>query len=323
MVENNTHKPEQGAPAKKMDQAEIEIYRQAKTIERVITIQQLKRRQRLKDIVRKFGIYALLALGAVSMVGPFLWMVTTSLKEAGDVYSYQKEWWREWIPTTFVWQNYVKAWQVVPFARFYLNSIFVTLLITLGQVSTSALAAYAFARLRFPGRDRLFFGYLATMMVPGAVTMIPVFILLEKFGWIDTYKAMILPAVFTAYGTFMLRQFFLTLPRDLEDAAKIDGCSYFGIFWRIILPLSKPALATLTTFTFMGSWMSFMWPLIVMNTHGKFTLPIGLAYFQNLHTTDWTLLMAGSVMMILPILIVFTFNQRFFVEGIKLTGIKG
>ncbi len=153
--------------------------------------------------------------------------------------------------------------------------------------------------------------------------MIPVFILLRQFGWIDTYKALILPGIFTAYGTFMLRQFFLTLPKELEDAAKIDGCSYLGIFWRIILPLSKPALATLTTFTFMGAWMNFMWPLIVINTEHKFTLPIGLAYFKSLHSTDWTLLMAASVMMILPILLVFIFNQRFFVEGIKLTGIKG
>jgi len=138
-----------------------------------------------------------------------------------------------------------------------------------------------------------------------------------------TGLTVILPGIFTAYGTFMLRQFFLTLPKDLEDAAKIDGCSYFGIFWRILLPLSKPALATLTTFTFMGSWMNFMWPLIVLNSHEKFTLPVGLAYFQSLHHTDWTLLMAGSVMMILPILLLFVFNQRYFVEGIKLSGIKG
>ncbi len=286
-------------------------------------LSQMNRRKAFRDFFRRFGIYILLLIGAFTMVGPFLWMISTSLKAPGAVFSYQKEWWQEWLPTSFVWQNYIKAWHVVPFARFYINSIVVSILITAGQVATSAMAAYAFARLQFKGRDKVFFAYLATMMVPSAVTMIPVFILLEKFGWVDTYKAMVLPAIFTAYGTFMLRQFFLTLPRDLEDAAKIDGCSYFGIFWRIILPLSKPALATLTTFTFMGSWMSFMWPLIVMNTHEKFTLPIGLAYFQSLHGTDWTLLMAGSVMMILPILLVFIFNQRFFVEGIKLAGIKG
>ncbi|MCB9799322.1 MAG: carbohydrate ABC transporter permease [Candidatus Omnitrophica bacterium] len=277
----------------------------------------------LLQFSKKAGVFLFLMIGALTMIGPFMWMITTSLKEAGAVFSYQKEWWTEWLPFTFKWSNYAKAWHVVPFAKFYLNSIFVSLMITVGQVGTSAMAAYAFARLNFPGRDKLFFAYLATMMVPGAVTMIPVFILLRHFGWIDTYKAMILPAMFTAYGTFMLRQFFLTLPRDLENAAKIDGCSHVGIFWRIILPLSKPALATLTTFTFMGSWMSFMWPLIVMNTQEKFTLPIGLAYFQSLHGTDWTLLMAGSVMMILPILLVFIFNQRFFVEGIKLSGIKG
>lgn len=257
------------------------------------------------------------------MLAPFLWMISTSLKNPGEVFSYQKAWWVDWAPTSFVWENYVKAWKVVPFARFYLNSIFVVLMTTLGQVATSALSAYAFARLRFPGRDQIFFGYLATMMIPGAVTMIPVFILLRSLDWIDSYKAVILPAIFTAYGTFMLRQFFLTLPKDLEDAAKIDGCGYFGIFWKILLPLSKPALATLTTFTFMGSWMNFMWPLIVLNSHEKFTLPVGLAYFQSLHHTDWTLLMAGSVMMILPILIVFIAGQRYFVEGIKLTGIKG
>ncbi|MBP9865459.1 MAG: carbohydrate ABC transporter permease [Candidatus Omnitrophica bacterium] len=274
-------------------------------------------------MIKKTAAYIFLTVGAVTMVGPFMWMVSTSLKNPGDVFSYSKAWWMEWIPTKFVWQNYVQAWNVVPFARFYLNSIFVSVAITVGQVATSAMAAYSFARLRFPGRDRLFFAYLATMMVPGAVTMIPVFILLQKLGWVDSFKALILPSMFTAYGTFMLRQFFMTLPRDLEDAAKIDGCSYTGIFWRIILPLSKPALATLTTFTFMGSWMSFMWPLIVMNTHEKYTLPIGLSYFQSLHGTDWTLLMAGSLMMILPILLVFMFNQRFFVEGIKLAGIKG
>lgn len=287
------------------------------------TIHQLKRQAKIKGWLKKFLAYCFLGIGAVAMIAPFLWMVTTSLKEPGSIFAYQRPWWEDWIPVQFIWQNYVQAWNAVPFARFYINSLFVSACVTLGQVITSSMAAYAFARLEFPGRDKIFFGYLATMMVPGAVTMIPVFILLRSLGWIDTYKAVILPGIFTAYGTFLLRQFFLTLPRELEDAAKIDGCSYFGIFWRIILPLSKPALATLTTFTFMGSWLNFMWPLIVLNTHHLFTLPVGLAYFQSLHHTDWTLLMAGSLMMIFPILLVFIFTQRYFVEGIKLTGIKG
>jgi multiple sugar transport system permease protein len=289
----------------------------------VKAVTELQEKSPLKVRLQRAVLFIALFVGAVSMAAPFLWMVSTSLSEAGQVFAENRPWWQEWLPTTFVWQNYVKVWSVVPFAQFYLNSIFVSLCITFGQVATSAMAAYAFARLNFPGRDRIFFGYLATMMIPGAVTMIPVFILLRHFGWIDTYKALILPGIFTAYGTFMLRQFFLTLPKDLEDAAKIDGCSYIRIFWHIILPLSKPALATLTTFTFMGSWMNLMWPLIVVNTHTKYTLPVGLAYFQGVHGTDWTLLMAASMMMILPILIVFLFNQRFFVEGIKLTGIKG
>lgn len=286
-------------------------------------IEKIKARRRGLERWKKFASYCVLTAGALAMVAPFMWMLSTSLKEPGQVFSYQRAWWVDWVPTQFVWQNYVKAWKVVPFATFYLNSIFVTLATTAGQVLTSALAGYAFARLQFPGREKIFLGYLATLMIPGAVTMIPVFILLRLLGWIDTYKALILPGIFTAYGTFMLRQFFMTLPKELEDAAKIDGCSYFGVFWRIILPLSKPALATLTTFTFMGTWMNFMWPLVVVNSHEKFTLPVGLAYFQGLHHTDWTLLMAASMMMLAPILVVFVFNQRYFVEGIKLTGIKG
>lgn len=286
-------------------------------------VKKIKFQKNLGDNLKKSMIYLMLTFGAITTVAPFIWMVVTSLKEPSQVFAYDKEWWAEWVPTSFMWQNYQKAWKIVPFARFYLNSIFVTCATTIGQVATSAMAAYAFARLNFYGRDKLFYGYLATLMIPGAVTMIPIFILLRMLGWIDTYRALILPGIFTAYGTFMLRQFFLTLPKELEDAAKIDGCSYFGIFWRIILPLSKPALATLTTFTFLGTWMNFMWPLIVVNSQEKFTLPVGLAYFQSMYNTDWTVLMAGSVMMLTPILIVFMFNQRYFVEGIKMSGIKG
>lgn len=253
------------------------------------------------------------------MVFPFLWMVSTSLKDPASVFVFPPK----WIPSPVVWGNYVKAWHVVPFGRFYLNSIFVAVCVTFGQVFTSSLAAYAFSRLKFPGRDKLFLAYLATMMIPFSVIMIPVFILLKLIGWIDTYKALIIPSMFSAYGTFMLRQFFMSLPRELEDAAKIDGCNLLGIYWRIILPLSKPALATLTTFTFIGSWGNFMWPLLVINSLEKNTLPIGLASFQSLYTTDWTLLMAGSVMVMVPIIVIFVLNQKFFVEGIKLTGTIG
>ncbi len=278
-----------------------------------------KKRAQSRVAMKKIFSYILLTLFGVSMVIPFLWMVSTSLKEPGDVFTYPPK----WVPVPIIWENYPKAWNAVPFARGYMNSIFVAVTVTFGQVFTSSLAAYAFARLSFPGRDKLFLGYLGTMMIPGAVTMIPVFILLRKLGWIDTYKALIIPSMFSAYGTFMLRQFFMSLPSDLEDAAKIDGCSLFGIYTRIILPLSKPALATLTIFTFMGSWMSFMWPLIVTNSMELKTLPVMLASFQGLYTTDWTLLMAGSIIVLSPIIVVFVLGQRYFVEGIRLGAIKG
>jgi len=287
------------------------------------TLAELKRRKKILDGCKLGFCYSLLIVGAIAMVAPFLWMITTSLSEARDVWRPKEFWWQGWIPTKFIYQNYVKAFRAVPFAKFYFNSVFVTICITAGTVFSSSLAGYAFARLHFPGRDKIFIMYLATLMLPKVITMIPVYMLLSKIGWIDTYWAIVLPGIFQAYGTFLLRQFFMSLPTALEDAAKIDGCSLFGIYFRIILPLSKPALATLTTFTFMGSWMSFMWPLIVLNSEEKYTLPIGLQYFKSLYSTDWTLLMAGSVMALLPILIVFMFTQRYFVEGIKLSGIKG
>ena len=282
-----------------------------------------KARVRRESFIKKIT-YICLTLAGLTMIIPFLWMLSTSLKEPQAIYTFPPK----WIPDPVIVTNYIKIWTIknVPFARFYLNSIFVAFCVTAGQVMTSAFAAYAFARLKFPGRDKLFFAYLATMMIPFSVTMVPVYVLMVHLRWIDTYKALILPAIFSAYGTFLLRQFFMTIPRDLEDAARIDGCSLFGIFWKIILPLSKPVLATLTTFTFMASWNNFMWPLLVTDSVEKKTLPIGLAYFQEVYQytqPDWGLLMAGSLLVMLPIVIVFVVNQRFFVEGIKLSGIKG
>jgi multiple sugar transport system permease protein len=352
----------------------------------------------LKELIfDKIIPYALMSLIGLTMIAPFIWMVSTSLKEQGAVFTYPPEWiprsqvmvlyngtryqmfkltkdrktdyyirlkifkdTADVLPVTgwsgiervndsmiarnttispsmvqvknldlvpykkvFVrFKNYYDAWKAVPFPRFFINSIFVSFCVTLGQVLTSALAAFAFARLEFPGRDQFFLGYLATMMIPGTVTMIPVFILLKKFNWIDSYQALILPGMFSAYGTFLLRQFFLTIPKDLEDAAVIDGCSKLRIWWTIIMPLSKAALATLTTFTFMGTWNDFMWPLIVTNSMNMKTLPIGLASFQGLYTTNWTLLMAASMIVLLPVLVLYIFNQRYFTEGIVLSGLK-
>jgi multiple sugar transport system permease protein len=231
----------------------------------------------------------------------------------------------QWVPDPVSLQNYKDVWQVVPFALFFRNSIIVAVAVTLGQVVTSACAAFAFARLRFPFRDQLFFAYLATLMIPGAVTMIPTFVLMKVFGWVDTYKALIVPGIFTAFGTFLLRQFFMSIPASCEEAAVIDGASPYRIFWSIILPLSRPALAALTIGTFMGNWQSFMWPLLVVDSVEKKTLPIGLAYFQELYqhaSPNWPLLMTGSLLALLPMILLFVFNQRFFLYGIRLSGDK-
>jgi multiple sugar transport system permease protein len=271
------------------------------------------------EALKTLGWYILLSAVGVLMIAPFLWMLSTSLKDAGAVFSYPPE----WIPNPVVWGNYVKAWNAAPFGRFFFNSIFVSLAVTAGQVITSSLAAYAFARVEFPGRDKLFLVYLGTMMIPGQVTMIPVFILLRNIGWLDTYKALIIPTIFTAYGTFMLRQFFLTIPKELEEAAVMDGFNRWQIYYKIIMPLSKPALATLSTFVFLGTWNEFMWPLIVTTSLEMKTLPVGLASFQGLYTTDWTLLMAASTIVLIPVLFVYIFNQRFITKGIVMTGLKG
>jgi multiple sugar transport system permease protein len=237
------------------------------------------------------------------------------------------------------WENYLQAWraqgvkvrdaffglahQVDGFLVFYLNSIIVSICVTLGTVFTSSLAAFAFARLRFPGRDSIFVGYLATLMVPAIVIMLPVYALLSQLRMTNTYTALIFPVMFSAYGTFLLRQFFMTIPRELEDAAVIDGASPFAIYRYIVIPLSKPALATLTTFAFLHSWNDFLWPLMVVDRLALKTLPIGLAHFQDSYTTDYHLLMAASVIVMVPVLIVFLLGQRYFVRGIALSGLKG
>lgn len=288
-----------------------------------------------KRLIGDVAIYMLLTLGAITMLVPFVWMAVTSIKQPNEVFAAGGG--IRWLPEHSLWNdaivggekirawwgNYPDAWNEINIPRLYLSSIFVAVVGTFGQVLTSSMAAYAFARLRFPGRDKLFFAYLATMMIPGSVTMIPVFVIMKKLHWINSYEALIIPGLFSAYGTFMLRQFFMSLPSELEDAAKIDGSGHLGIWLRVILPLSKPALATLTTFTFMGFWGSYMWPLIVTITEPLRTLPIGLRYFVGQHATNYTQLMAGSMMAIIPVLLLFIFNQRYFVEGIKLSGMGG
>ena len=260
---------------------------------------------------------AMYTLAAVT-VAPFLWTVLTSFKEIGDILTYPPNWW----PKAFVLDNYVAAFQAAPFGRYYANSLFVALTVTAGQIVTCSMAAYAFARLRFRGRDVLFYILLGTMMIPGQVTMIPGFLILHWFGWIDHYQGLIVPGLASAFGTFLLRQFFLTIPRDLEDAAAIDGCGRMGTLWRIILPLSRPALATLAVFTFMGVFNDFLWALIVVSSDEMRTVQLGLAIFRDRYQTDWGQLMAGSAVATLPIVIVFFFAQKYFIQGITLSGLK-
>jgi multiple sugar transport system permease protein len=253
------------------------------------------------------------------MVVPFLWMISSSLKADNEVLAYPPV----WIPSDVQWGNYLKVLVLLPFGRYLLNTTVVSITVTALEVLTSSLAAYSFARLRFPGRDRLFLLYLGTLMVPGQVTIIPNFLLISLFGWVNSYTALILPAAFTAFGTFLLRQFFLSIPPELEQAARIDGCGYFGIYRHIILPLSGPALATLAIFSFTAQWNSFLWPLIVTNSDDFRTLTVGLSYFQDEYATQFNYMMAGSVLNIIPILVVFLLLQRYFVRGIALTGITG
>jgi len=260
-----------------------------------------------------------MSLGAVIALLPFLWMVSTSLKDVQDVVTLPPQ----WIPNPAVTHTYPDVWNELPFANFFVNSMYITLASVAGQLLVCSLSAYAFARLEFRGRDKLFYLYLATMMIPGQVTLIPAFMLMRWLNWIDTSWALIVPGLGSAFGIFLLRQFFLTIPRELEDAATIDGYGLFGIYWHIILPLSKPALATLAVFTFLGSWNDFLWPFVVINTPENMTLPVGLSFLQQNYTTQWPQLMAGSTMSLIPVIIVFLLAQRYFVEGITMTGLKG
>ena len=255
---------------------------------------------------------------ALLTIAPFVWMVLTSFKDISEIFNYPPTWW----PEEFTLDNYAATFNAAPFGRFYLNSLFVATTVTLGQLVTCSMAAYAFARMEFWGRDVLFYIFLATMMVPLHVTMIPSFMILHWLGLIDTYGALIIPGLASAFGTFLLRQFFLSIPKELEEAAFLDGCGRFRVLWQIIVPLARPALATLAIFTFMGVFNDFIWALVVINSEDLYTVQLGLAIFRDRYSTEWGSLMAGSVVATLPILIVFFLAQKHFIQGIALSGLK-
>ncbi len=264
-------------------------------------------------------LHAVLIAGSVVMLLPFVWMFSTSLKRPPEVFKYPPV----WIPSQIAWDNYTTTISAMPFGRFYLNSLIVTISVTTLQILVSSLAAFAFARLRFRGREALFLLYLATLMIPFQVTMIPNFILVRWLGWYDSYQALILPTAFSAFSTFLLRQYFMGIPRDLDEAARMDGASSFRIWWQVILPLSGPALAALAIFVSLNSWNDFLWPLIITNSLEMRTLPVGLSTFQGQFKVEWHLLMAGSVIAMLPVLIVYIVGQRWFIRGITMTGMGG
>ena len=276
-----------------------------------------KRRQRTLNLLA----YFVLGLGAITTVLPFYWMVATSLKSFGELLSFP--------PTIFPLvlhpENYEVAFRMIPFGTFFANSSLVSCTVALGQLFTCSLAGYSFARLRFPGKTFIFFLYLSTLMVPFAVVMIPLYILMKNFGWLDNLAALIVPALVSVFGTFLLRQFFSTIPKELEDAARIDGCSYFRLYWTILMPVATPALATLGILTFMGTWNDFMWPLIVITQVSNKTLPLGLLMLieQQAIKTPWHLFNAAGTFSIVPILIIFTLGQKYYVQGIITSGIKG
>jgi multiple sugar transport system permease protein len=253
------------------------------------------------------------------MIVPFAWMISTSLKSGDYVMSMPPQ----FIPDEPTLDSYRRIFELYPVGKMLFNSLLVAGLTTLGQLFTCSMAAYAFARLKFRGQNAIFLLYLATLMVPFQVTITPLFIMMRIFGWINTYQGLILPGVFSAFGTFLLRQAFLTIPKEYEDAAYIDGATPWDIFWRIVLPLSKPSLATLSVFAFMGSWNSFMWPLFIVREETLMTLPVGLATLQGRWLTEWNLVMAGSVITVLPMLILYLFAQKYLVQGYVMSGLKG
>ena len=277
------------------------------------------KKKKSSAVLRRVLLYIVLILIAVIMVVPFLWMLSTSLKTQYDAVKIPPV----WIPDPPRWENYVKLFTEQPMFQFMLNTIKIVFFVVLGQLFFSSLAAYSFARISLKGRNVVFFFYIATLMVPGQVTMIPTYLMFAKAGLTDNHLALILPAFFSAFGVFLLRQFFMSLPRELEEAAEIDGCNPFMTYWRIMLPLVVPAMLTLGVFTLMNTWNDYMGPLIYLSSPEKYTMTLGIAYFKGVYTTQWNLVMAGSIVSVVPILIAYLCAQKYFIEGIAFSGVKG
>ncbi len=277
----------------------------------------LTRRQR--DLRNSTLTHLVLLCGVVLMFVPLAWTLSTSLKSPGEVYQFPPT----WIPQEILWSNYVKAVTAIPFFLYLWNTVVITALSVIGKVLSITLVAFSFARLRWWGRNFMFVVMLATMMLPPHITLIPQFIMFKWWGWIDTFLPLVVPAFFGGpYLTFLVRQYLLAIPRELDDAARIDGCSDFGLYWRIIMPLSKPAILIVVIFVFNGTWNEFLLPLIYLQSSDLFTLALGLRMFQGEASTSWNLLMAASLLSMLPVILLFFATQRYFIQGVVFTGVK-
>jgi multiple sugar transport system permease protein len=276
-------------------------------------------RKRRRGNASKVLAYAAMTLLAFIALLPFIWMVSGSLKTLDTIFNDPLQ----VLPAAPQWSNYDKIWNELPLGRWIFNSGYIVVVAVLGRLVLTATAAYAFARLRFRGRDMLFYAFLTGLMIPAEVTLIPGFELIRQLGWYDSHLALIVPQVSDAFSVFLLRQFFLSIPRELEDAARIDGASHLRVFTSIILPLSKSALAVVAVLGFMDVWNAFLWPLVMIDSVNKYTLPVGLQFLNNAHTTDWPSLMAGNVIGLVPVVVVYLAAQKYFVEGIAMTGLKG
>jgi len=275
-------------------------------------------RSNLKDKSLTMLIYLLLAIGALVFLLPFFWMISASLKTPSEIYIFPPK----WLPEKPMVINYLEAWKRAPFSRFMINTLVVAISVILGQLVTSILAGYAFARLRFPGREILFFIFLTTMMIPSQIRLVPLYLIIKNLHWLDTFYALIIPNWVNVFNIFLLRQFFNTIPKELEEAAQVDGAGYIFILWRIILPLSIPALATVIILTFLFHWNSFFWPLIVISSETKQLIQVGLQYFSSAYGTEINLQMAASVFTIIPVIILFVLAQKEFIQGITTSGMK-
>lgn len=283
------------------------------------TMEAPKRKKKTGAVVRRVLLYVLLIIIGIIMVVPFLWMISTSLKEQYDAVKIPPV----WVPIPPHFENYAQVFTEQPMLQFMLNTLKIVFFVVLGQLFFSSLAAYSFARIRFKGRSVMFFFYIGTLMVPTQVTLIPTYVMFAKVNLIDTHFPLILPAFFSAFGVFLLRQFFISLPKEMEEAAEIDGCNPFTTYWRIMLPLVVPAMLTLGVFTLMNTWNDYMGPLIYLTSPEKYTMTLGIAFFKGIYTTQWNLVMAGSVISVIPILAAYLCAQKYFIEGIAFSGVKG